>query len=169
MITQESTVTQRQRGAVAALAVAAIALTALFAVGISGAGDPPPQVDPDLLRLPGAEQQRSDPFDIVFDPDGPQRAEIFITAAQSAFGVMLIMDRRLTVHAGAGLLSLFAAQLITQFFFQDNDLPRYIFGIIYLVLSAAMLRQLWRHVTPTLRQALALPKREQPTAATEPE
>ena len=96
--------------------------------------------------------------------DDVQRAEVFITAAQSAFGVMLIIDRRLTARAGFALLSLFLAQLLTQFFFQDNNLPRIIFGVIYLVLTALMLPRHWRTIPPTLREAFRLPR----TTQTEP-
>ena len=93
-----------------------------------------------------------------------QRAEVFITAAQSAFGVMLIIDRRLTARAGFALLGLFLAQLLTQFFFQDNNLPRIIFGIVYLALTALMLPSHWRTIPPTLREAFRLPR----TTQTEP-
>ena len=83
-----------------------------------------------------------------------QKAEVFITAAQSAFGVMLIIDRRLTARAGFVLLGLFLAQLITQFFFQENNLPRIIFGLVYLALTALMVTQHWRSIPPVLREAL---------------
>ncbi len=96
-----------------------------------------------------------------------QRAEVFITAAQSAFGVMLIIDRRLTARAGFALLSLFLAQLLTQFFFQDNNLPRIIFGVIYLVLTALMLPRHWRTIPPTLREAFHLPRTMQAEPAPE--
>ncbi len=86
-----------------------------------------------------------------------QRAEVFITAAQSAYGVMLIIDRRLTARAGFALLGLFLAQLLTQFFFQDNNLPRIIFGVVYLVLTALLLSRHWRSIVPTLREAFRFP------------
>ena len=89
--------------------------------------------------------------------DDVQRAEVFITAAQSAFGVMLIIDRRLTARAGVALLSLFLAQLITQFFFQDNNTPRIVFGIIYLAITALLAIQHWRSIMPTLRDAFRSP------------
>ena len=87
-----------------------------------------------------------------------QRAEVFITAAQSAFGVMLIIDRRLTARAGFALLSLFLAQLITQFFFQEDTAPRIVFGIIYLAITALMVTQYWRSIGPTLREAFRSPR-----------
>lgn len=86
-----------------------------------------------------------------------QRAEVFITAAQSAFGVMLIIDRKLTARAGFALISLFLAQLITQFFFQEDNTPRIVFGIIYLVITALMATQHWRSIMPTLRDAFRSP------------
>ena len=82
-----------------------------------------------------------------------QSAEIFITAAQSAFGVMLIIDRRLTARAGFALLGLFLAQLMTQFFFQDNNTLRVAFGVVYLALTALMLTRHWRSIGPVLREA----------------
>ena len=93
--------------------------------------------------------------------DDVQQAEVFITAAQSAFGVMLIIDRRLTARAGFALLGLFLAQLLTQFFFQDDNTPRIVFGAIYLAITALMLAQHWRSIPPTLREALRF---REPTA-----
>lgn len=92
-----------------------------------------------------------------------QRAEVFITAAQSAFGVMLIIDRRLTARAGFALLGLFLAQLLTQFFFQDDNLPRIIFGVVYLLLSGLMLMSHWRSIPLVLREAFRF--REDPANA----
>ena len=86
-----------------------------------------------------------------------QRAEVFITAAQSVFGVMLIIDRRLTARAGFALLGLFLAQLITQFFFQEDNTPRIVFGVIYLAIAALMVAQYWRSIMPTLRDAFRSP------------
>ena len=83
-----------------------------------------------------------------------QRAEVFITAAQSAFGVMLIIDKRLTARAGFALLGIFLAQLVTQFFFQEDNTPRIVFGIIYLGITALMLTRYWRSLISTLREAL---------------
>jgi cation:H+ antiporter len=86
-----------------------------------------------------------------------QRAEVFITAAQSAFGVMLIIDRDLTARAGFALIGLFLAQLITQFFFQEDNTPRIVFGIIYLGITALMATRHWRSIMPTLRDAFRSP------------
>ena len=86
-----------------------------------------------------------------------QRAEVFITAAQSAFGVMLIIDRDLTARAGFALIGLFLAQLITQFFFQEDNTPRIVFGIIYLAITALMATRHWRSIMPTLRDAFRSP------------
>lgn len=99
--------------------------------------------------------------------DSVQQAEVFITAAQSAFGVMLIIDRRLTARAGFALLGLFLAQLLTQFFYQDDNTPRIVFGVIYLVLTALMLAQHWRSILPVLREAFRFrePTANAPTAA----
>ena len=86
-----------------------------------------------------------------------QVAEIFITAAQSVFGVMLIIDRQLTARAGFMLLGVFLAQLITQFFFQENNAIRWIFGVIYLGSAAAMVPSHWQLFPPTVREAFQRP------------
>ena len=88
---------------------------------------------------------------------GVQQAEVFITAAQSAFGVMLIIDRRLTARAGFALLGIFLAQLLTQFFFQDVNEIRWGFGVVYLALTALMLPSHFHLIPPALREAFRRP------------
>ena len=87
---------------------------------------------------------------------GRQTAELFLTAAQSAFGVMLILDRSLTARAAFALLGLFLAQLLTQFFVDDNNI-RIGFGIVYLVLAAALTFQTWREIPKVAREAFRRP------------
>ena len=70
---------------------------------------------------------------------------------------MLIIDRRLTARAGLALLSIFLAQLLTQFFLQDDNTPRIVFGLIYLVLTALMMTRYWPSIIPTLGEAFRSP------------
>ena len=87
---------------------------------------------------------------------GRQTAELFLTAAQSAFGVMLILDRSLTARAAFALLGLFLAQLLTQFFVDDNDI-RIGFGVVYLVLAALLAFRTWREIPKVAREAFRRP------------
>lgn len=87
---------------------------------------------------------------------GRQTAELFLTAAQSAFGVMLILDRSLTARAAFALLGLFLAQLLTQFFVDDNNI-RIGFGVVYLALAAVLTFQTWREIPKVAREAFRRP------------
>ena len=87
---------------------------------------------------------------------GRQTAELFLTAAQSAFGVMLILDRSLTARAAFALLGLFFAQLLTQFFIGDNNI-RIGFGVAYLAIAAVLAFQTWREVPRVAREVIRRP------------
>jgi len=87
---------------------------------------------------------------------GRQTAELFLTAAQSAFGVMLILDRSLTARAAFALLGLFFAQLLTQFFIDDNNI-RIGFGVAYLAIAAVLAFQTWREVPRVAREVFRRP------------
>ena len=87
---------------------------------------------------------------------GRQTAELFLTAAQSAFGVMLILDRSLTARAAVALLGLFFAQLLTQFFIDDNNI-RIGFGVAYLAIAAVLAFQTWREVPRVAREVFRRP------------
>ena len=80
--------------------------------------------------------------------DHRQIAEVFLTAAQSLFGVLLILDRRLSIWAGVLLLSLFLGQ-----FLLTDSAVRWGFGVAYLVLAGAMLLQHHRYLPDTFRAA----------------
>jgi len=76
--------------------------------------------------------------------DNRQREEVFLTAAQSLFGMMLLLDRRLSWKAAVLLLSLF----LGQFLLTQSEI-RWGFGITYLVLAAAIfVRQM--HLIPAV-------------------
>ena len=47
--------------------------------------------------------------------DAVQRDELFVTAAQSAFAVAVLANRRISVGEGCWLLGLWLAQLVTKF------------------------------------------------------
>src|SRR6185369_5117145 len=46
--------------------------------------------------------------------DAVQREELFVTAAQSAFAVAVLANRRISVREGLTLLSIFLVQLVTK-------------------------------------------------------
>lgn len=52
--------------------------------------------------------------------DARQHEEFFLTAAQSLFGVALLLGLRLTLGHATALLLLFSVQLLLAFHFQDN-------------------------------------------------
>ena len=71
----------RRTRALAALLAAAAVLIAVAVVGISGAGQAPPPFDPEAAGVLGVEQQRSDPNNIVFDPDSIRTYQIELSPA----------------------------------------------------------------------------------------
>ena len=87
---------------------------------------------------------------------GRQTAELFLTAAQSAFGVMLILDRSLSARAAFALLFLFLAQLFTQFAIDHNAI-RIGFGVAYLVLAAILAFRTWREAPKVAREVFRRP------------
>ena len=87
---------------------------------------------------------------------GRQTAELFLTAAQSAFGVMLILDRSLSARAAFALLILFLAQLFTQFAVDHNGI-RIGFGVAYLVLAALLAFRTWREAPKVAREVFRRP------------
>ena len=65
--------------------------------------------------------------------DGRQREEIFLTAAQSVFGLVVISNYRFAIEEAAMLFGLFALQL----FFTSPE-ARWAYAAAYLLLSAVM-------------------------------
>lgn len=82
--------------------------------------------------------------------DGRQQEEVFLTAAQSLFGVMLILDKRISIHAAIPLLALF----LGQFILTDSTI-RIGFAITYLVLAAGLLLRRYRLIPAVLREAFS--------------
>ena len=80
--------------------------------------------------------------------DGRQQGEVFLTAAQSLFGVMLVLDKRMSLGAGLILLSLFLA----QFALTDNTV-RLAFATAYLVLAGGLLIRRYHLIPEVVREA----------------
>ena len=96
----------------------------------------------------------------AFPLDGRQSDEIFLTAAQSLFAVLVIVDRCFSAREAGILFVLFAA----QFLLTDSSV-RIGFAIVYLVLAALLLVRRRRLVRDTLRDQV----RRSPRATVEPE
>ncbi len=90
--------------------------------------------------------------------DGRQQEEVFLTAAQSLFGVMLILDKRLSIQAAVVLLVLF----LGQFLLTDSTV-RFGFAITYLVLAGGLLVQRYRLLPAVVREAFRGPPPALPT------
>ena len=82
--------------------------------------------------------------------DSRQEGEVFLTAAQSILGVLIILDRRFTIAEAVVLAGLFLA----QFLFTDNDI-RLGFAIAYLVLAGAMLIRRYQLIPSVLADAFS--------------
>lgn len=80
--------------------------------------------------------------------DGRQQGEVFLTAAQSLFGLMLVLDKRMSLGAAAVLLTLFLAQ-----FALTDSTVRIAFAIAYLVLASGLLLRRYRLIPNTIREA----------------
>jgi len=103
--------------------------------------------------------------------DGKQAAEIWITAAQSLFALVLLMDFRISVREAIALIVLFSTQVIAEFVIvRTVAAPAmvetysiqllYAYTAVYLVASAVLLarnrddiRTVVRHASGIVRQA----------------
>ncbi len=92
-----------------------------------------------------------------------QQEEVLLTAAQSMFGVLLILDRRLTLRAGLVLFTLFIAQFLVT-----DSTVRWGFAGTYLGLALIMLARQFRLVPGVLHDALR-GAHDGPTNADSPE
>jgi cation:H+ antiporter len=81
--------------------------------------------------------------------DGRQQEEVFLTAAQSLFALMLIADRRLTPSAAIPLFGLFIVQLL----FPSQQLRIWL-SVLYVVLSLIVFARSWREFLGALRDGL---------------
>jgi cation:H+ antiporter len=81
--------------------------------------------------------------------DGRQVEEILLTAAQSAFAVAVLSNLRLSLLEAAGLLLLFATQLV----FPQKEV-RHAFSLLYMTLAAAMVMRNREHFLALFRLGL---------------
>lgn len=94
--------------------------------------------------------------------DAVQREELFVTAAQSAFAVAVLANRRISVKEAGILLGVWLAQLVTKLpLFESIHGPaRISIGVLYLAMAAVII---WRHranFRPLLRDGLVVPVAE---------
>jgi cation:H+ antiporter len=94
--------------------------------------------------------------------DAVQREELFVTAAQSAFAVAVLANRRISVREALTLLSIFLVQLVTKLpaFESIHTEARITVGIVYLVLAAGILVGQRRAIGPLMRDGLVAPVAE---------
>ena len=103
----------------------------------------------------GLQAQRRDRHDL----GTMQRQELFLTAAQSAFAVVVLANRRFSVKEGAMLLGLFLAQFVIGAVVPESahGIERIVVGVIYLVLAAGMLIAQRRSVRRVMVDGLRTP------------
>jgi cation:H+ antiporter len=91
--------------------------------------------------------------------DGRQREELFLTAAQSAFAVAVLISRSISVREAYALFGLFMAQFVLGGVLPPDvrDLERIVVSGVYLVLTAWMLHRQRHAVRPLLRDAFRTP------------
>jgi cation:H+ antiporter len=94
--------------------------------------------------------------------DGRQREELFLTAAQSAFAVAVLVSRSISVREALALFALFMGQFVLGGVLPPDvrDLERIVVAIIYLVLTVIMVVHQRHAVRPLLRDAFRTPVRE---------
>ena len=94
--------------------------------------------------------------------EGRQEGEVLLTAAQSIFGVILILDRKITLREAGLLVTLF----LGQFLLTAGDV-RLGFSVTYLVLAVLFLTRRYAEVPRVLRYALR-GEWDEPDEVTEP-
>jgi cation:H+ antiporter len=90
--------------------------------------------------------------------DAVQREELFVTAAQSAFAVAVLANRRISVREGAILLGVWLTQLVTKLPLFDavHGQARITIGILYLVMAAAIVVRQRRSFGPLLHDGFVM-------------
>jgi cation:H+ antiporter len=90
--------------------------------------------------------------------DAVQREELFVTAAQSAFAVAVLANRRISVREGAILLGVWLTQLVTKLPLFDavHGQARITIGILYLVMAAAIVVRQRRSFGPLLHDGFMM-------------
>ena len=91
--------------------------------------------------------------------DAVQREELFLTAAQSAFGVAVLSSRSLSVREALALLGLFLSQFVLGAIVPHDfrAAERVGVGIVYLVLAAIVLYRNRRAAPALLRDGFRTP------------
>jgi cation:H+ antiporter len=80
-----------------------------------------------------------------------QRDELFLTAAQSAFAVVVFLNLQMSRREALSLFLLFGTQLFITY-----EPARVAYGVGYLVLCAGLLVTRWRDVPVVVRDAVAV-------------
>ncbi|MFZ4516378.1 MAG: sodium:proton exchanger [Acidimicrobiia bacterium] len=94
--------------------------------------------------------------------DALQREELFLTAAQSAFAVAVLSNRKFSVREGAMLLGLFLSQFAIGAVVPESwrAAERYGVGVVYLVLAAIVIISKYKAVGRVLNDGFRVPVRE---------
>jgi cation:H+ antiporter len=94
--------------------------------------------------------------------DARQREELFLTAAQSAFAIAVLVSRSINVREAFALLTLFLGQFVLGAILPPGlrEWERIVVGIVYLILAAAMIVHQRRAVRPLMRDAFRTPVHE---------
>ena len=94
--------------------------------------------------------------------DSIQREELFVTAAQSAFAVAVLANRRISVNEAGILLGVWLVQLVTKLplFESIHATARITVGCVYLVLAAAIIFRHRAAIRPLMRDGLRAPYSE---------
>ncbi len=91
--------------------------------------------------------------------DALQREEVFLTAAQSAFAVAVLVNRRISVQEAYALFALFISQFLLGAVLPDGAraVERIGVGSLYLVLAAGVLLRQRRAIRAVARDGLRTP------------
>jgi len=94
--------------------------------------------------------------------DAIQRQELFVTAAQSAFAVAVLANRRISVREATVLLGVWLTQLLTKLpLFEAIHTPaRITIGVLYLVMAAVVVWRQRASFRPLLHDGLRGPVAE---------
>jgi cation:H+ antiporter len=94
--------------------------------------------------------------------DAVQREELFVTAAQSAFAVAVLANRRISVREAGILLGVWLAQLVTKLpaFESIHGPARISIGCLYLAMAAFLVWRQRASFRPLLRDGLVVPVAE---------
>jgi cation:H+ antiporter len=94
--------------------------------------------------------------------DAVQREELFVTAAQSAFAVAVVANRKISVKEASVLLGVWLAQLATKLplFEAIHGPARISIGVLYLVMAAVVVWRQRSAFKPLLHDGLRAPVAE---------